>query len=265
MNILESIIASKKEEVQLLKANDIAILEQSQFFNKETISLKKIIKEKVQPHIIAEFKRKSPSKGIINVTSNVQDVVKGYATIGASTVSILTDTKYFGGSNNDIINVATTIQIPILRKEFIIDSIQIVEAKSIGADIVLLIAACLTPQDVLDLAKFAKKLNLEVLLEIHCEQELQHINQYVDFVGVNNRNLKDFAVNLEHSISLCKKIPSQFIKVAESGIQSANDILLLQNEGFDAFLIGEVLMKNEDPANALHQLVFNYNQLKNGQ
>jgi indole-3-glycerol phosphate synthase len=187
-----------------------------------------------------------------------------YAQNGASAISILTDEQYFGGTINDVLQVVGTIQTPILRKEFIIDEIQIIEAKAIGADLILLIAACLTPQQVLTLAKFAKTLQLEVLLEIHNEYELQHINEYIDFVGVNNRNLKDFAVNLDHSIALCNKIPEQFIKVAESGIGSATDINYLAKEGFNAFLIGEMLMKKNNPGLALQQLFNEYKLLQNG-
>jgi indole-3-glycerol phosphate synthase len=255
MNILDTIIEAKYKEVDALKQLGAKHLEQSVYFTKDTLSLKKRVKENADIHIIPEFKRQSPSKGIINNQALVTDVVKGYSVLGAAAISILTDALFFGGNNKDVLTVREQIPTPILRKEFIIDEIQLLEAKAIGADIILLIAACLTPKKVKALASFAKLLGLEVLLEIHKEAELEHLNELVDFVGVNNRNLKNFAVDLEHSISLCKKIPNQFMKIAESGIATVNDLKALHKEGFDAFLIGELFMKTENPGATFKQFL----------
>ena len=254
MNILEKIVADKRKEVEILK-NRILIsdYEKSQYFDKKTFSLRLNLKNK--SGIISEFKRQSPSKGIINNTSNVLDVTGGYENAGVSALSILTDKKYFGGSIDDIIKVRDNIQIPILRKEFIVDEFQIVEAKAIGADAILLIASVLSKQETENFAKLAKSLGLEILLEIHNEQELSHINQYVDCVGVNNRNLKTFEVNIQNSISLSYKIPNDFVKVSESGISSVDAIKELQQFGFQGFLIGENFMKTDNPAMACQTFI----------
>jgi indole-3-glycerol phosphate synthase len=246
MTILETILSTKQKEVALLKKYAYAHFEKSPFFEKKVISLKNEVVKKEAIYLITEFKRKSPSKGDINLAANINTITTTYQNAGSNAISILTDTQYFGGSNEDIINVREKISIPILRKEFIIDEVQILEVKALGADIILLIAACLQPNQVKELATFAKKLGLEVLLELHTREELNHICNEVDFVGVNNRNLKDFSVSLEHSIALRNEIGNDFITVAESGIKSADDVSLLFKEGFDAFLIGEYLMQQQD-------------------
>jgi indole-3-glycerol phosphate synthase len=209
--------------------------------------------------IIAEFKRKSPSKGIINSNVQIGPVIEAYDTHGASGISILTDEHYFGGSNEDIIYARDLVRIPILRKDFIIDEYQILEAKAIGASVILLIAACLTPERVKELALFAKRLGIEVLLEIHNEDELVHICEEVDIVGVNNRDLKTFTVDIERSIELSEKIPADKIKISESGISDVGTIKRLRLYGFKGFLIGENFMKNNDPSVAFADFI---NQLQ---
>jgi indole-3-glycerol phosphate synthase len=174
-------------------------------------------------------------------------VTTAYTENGASGLSILTDEKFFGGSNEDLIE-ARINAIPVLRKDFIIDEYQIVEAKSIGADVILLIAACLAPKEVRRLAAFAKSLGLEVLLELYDENELEHICDETELVGVNNRNLKTFEVNIEQSLKMAEKIPADKIKIAESGINSVDDIVLFKENGFKGFLIGELFMKEADPS-----------------
>ena len=200
--------------------------------------------------IIAEYKRKSPSKGIINDKSRVEDVATGYVSAGASALSILTDTEFFGGKNEDLIAARKINQCPILRKDFIIDEYQIIEAKSIGADVILLLKNILTAQQIKEFATTAKWLGMEVLLEVRDKSELNSINVLIDCIGVNNRNLKDFSVNSNHSLELVDFIPKDFIKISESGIDSAKTIHDLRSAGFKGFLIGETFMKNDSPETA---------------
>lgn len=239
-------VASKKE------AFPISLLEQSSFFKNPTISMVNSIK-KNRVGIIAEHKRKSPSKSVINDKILLPEVVKGYENGGASAISVLTDTAFFGGSLHDLLLARKNVSLPILRKEFIVDSYQIVEAKAYGADAILLIAASLSQKEISTLSKLAKELQLEVLVEIHCEEELEKaLHPSVDMIGVNNRNLKTFEVSIENSIRLSEKIPSQFLKISESGINSSENIKQLLNHGFEAFLIGEHFMKTDHPGEALH-------------
>jgi indole-3-glycerol phosphate synthase len=255
MNILDEIIAYKKIEVaerkMLMTAHQ---LENFGFYNSQTLSLKASLLDPAKTGIIAEFKKRSPSKGIINDTADIFNVTGLYASQGASGVSVLTDNKFFGGSMDDLIK-ARIHHVPILRKDFIIDEYQITEAKAIGADVILLIAACLTPEEVKRLAAFAKAIGLEVLLEIHDEVELEHICDEVDLVGVNNRNLKTFTVDLEQSIRLAEKIGDEKLKIAESGISNVENILYLKQHGFTGFLIGERFMKETDPGKAFMNFV----------
>ncbi len=197
--------------------------------------------------IIAEYKRRSPSKGTINDHSTVEEVTKAYAEHGASAVSVLTDEKFFGGSLNDLLK-STINEVPILRKDFIIDEYQLAESKAFGAEVILLIAACLSKEQVKHLSKFAKNIGLNVLLEIHNEQELDHLCNTIDVVGVNNRDLKSFNVDINRSIELSKQIPDNTIKISESGIDTVESIELLKQHGFKGFLIGEKFMKEKDPA-----------------
>jgi indole-3-glycerol phosphate synthase len=255
MNILEQIVEQKRKEVEKRKVEmSIPELERSAYFNRNTLSLKQSLQKGDKTGIIAEFKRRSPSKGIINDKVSVIDVTTGYSENGASALSILTDKNFFGGKNSDLIE-ARANAIPILRKEFIIDEYQITEAKSIGADLILLIAASLTPKEVKHLAAFAKSLNLEVLLELHDEKELEHVCDETELIGINNRNLKTFEVNIERSLKMAEKIPDNKIKIAESGINSANDISLFKKNGFKGFLIGEAFMKEENPVMAFTRFV----------
>ncbi len=254
-NILGTIIRHKVEEVKHAKATvSINELEQSEFYSRKTLSLKLSLQDASRNGIIAEFKRKSPSKGIFNSEAKPWDVTRAYAEGGASGLSILTDEKFFAGKKEDIIR-CRQLAIPILRKDFIIDEYQIAEAKAIGADVILLIAACLTPQRVKELSAYAKNLKMEILLEIHNDDELLHICDEVDLVGVNNRDLKTFTVDLNRSIDLGKKISSGKLKISESGISDVNTIVLLKQNGYNGFLIGEAFMKEQDPAVAFARFV----------
>ncbi len=248
MNTLDKIITHKRKEVEERKSlYPVKLLEQSIYFSSPAVSFKKYLQREDKVGIIAEFKRKSPSKGIINKYADIERTTMGYMQAGASALSILTDTEYFGGKNSDLTTVRKFNYCPILRKEFIIDEYQIIEAKSIGADVILLLANVLSPQQIRQFAQFAKNLGLEILLEIRDKEELGAINDQVDAVGVNNRNLKDFSVNISQSYELVDLIPNQFVKVSESGIDAPETILNLKNAGFQGFLMGELFMKQSRP------------------
>lgn len=256
MNILDKIIARKKQEIEDSKSKiSLQQLKDSKFFGRKTFSLKETLESK--SGIIAEFKRQSPSKGIINNKVFPLEVASVYEKFGASGISILTDKDFFGGSFDDILSVRDHIQIPILRKDFMVDEYQFYEAKSIGADVILLIAACLSPNQVSEFTELAHDLDLEILLEIHTEEELQHINKSIDFVGINNRNLKDFKVDLQHSVNLKNQLPENILSVAESGIYNEDDFKYLKEKGFNGFLMGEYFMKNENPGNKFSEFVSN--------
>ncbi len=243
-------MAKKKIEVKKRKQEkSISELENGSFFKNKVLDFKNYLSREDKTGIIAEFKRRSPSKGIINSSSTVTEVTTAYTKYGASGLSILTDEDFFGGSMNDLM-MATINEVPLLRKDFIIDEYQLVESKAFGAEVILLIAACLSKKEVKDLASSAKNIGLNVLLEIHNEEELEHICDEVDVVGVNNRDLKTFAVDIARSIELSKKIPTDKIKISESGIDDISTIRLLQQHGFKGFLIGEKFMKEKDPGEA---------------
>jgi len=256
MNILDTIIAHKKTEVAQRKVEmPVAELENARFFGRPTLSLKKSLLAEKNTGIIAEYKRRSPSKGVINNTDSVEAVTRAYTGYGASGISVLTDHKFFGGSL-DYLLAARDNAVPLLRKDFTIDEYQVLEAKAYGADVILLIAACLSPKEVKRFSEAAKKIGLEVLLELHDETELGHICDTIDLVGVNNRNLKNFEVDLEHSVRLAQKIDAAFIKVAESGINDVANIHYLKQHGFKGFLIGEHFMKQENPMQAFKNFTY---------
>ncbi len=253
MNILDKIVAHKKLEVQQRKALlPVKDLEKKALFARRPLSLRQFLTDPAKTGIIAEFKRQSPSRGVINGTADVTAVTKAYAANGASCLSVLTDEKFFGGSSEDL-EKARVNPIPVLRKDFMIDEYQVVEARAMGADTILLIAACLQPEEVRSLAAFAKSLELEVLLEIHNEEELGHICEETELVGINNRDLKTFTVDIQRSIELSEKIPSGRITISESGISEVETIVRLRNFGFRGFLIGENFMKEKDPALAFEK------------
>jgi indole-3-glycerol phosphate synthase len=264
MNILEKIIAHKRIEISENRLNmPVDKLEKKEFFNRPVISLSKSLLDENSTGIIAEFKKQSPSRGVINSTADVVQVTLAYAENGAAALSVLTDIDFFGGSNADL-ERARINKIPILRKDFIIDEYQIVEARAIGADVILLIAACLTPSQVKQLGGFAKSLGLEVLLEIHNEDELAHICDECDVVGVNNRDLKYFTVDINQSLELSDKIPVNKVKISESGITDTDTIHMLRSAGFKGFLIGENFMREPDPAVAFASFVKNLKTLSPG-
>jgi len=256
MNILDKIVKDKRVEVGLRK-NLIPIkqLESSVLFERQTVSLANNLRHS-KSGIIAEHKRRSPSKSIINNSLNVQDVAKGYEDAGVCGMSVLTEGKYFGGSLDDLLLARASSNLPLLRKEFIIDEYQLLEAKAYGADVILLIAAILTKDEIKQFSEFAKRLHLDVLLEVHNEEELhKSIMPSIDMLGVNNRNLKTFKVSLETSKALSQIIPDEFVKVSESGISSVEAIKELQPYGYQGFLIGENFMKTNNPGESAKQFI----------
>ena len=258
MTILDKIIAEKRQEVARREAETpVAALQALPPFTRPVLSARAALTAAGSSGIIAEFKRRSPSKGVINGTAEAGATTAGYAAAGAAVLSVLTDEPFFGGTSDDLRAArAACLNTPILRKDFIISEYQITEARAMGADLILLIASCLTPAEVVQLSKYAHELGLEVLLEVHDEAESRsHLTHSVDLVGANNRNLATFATDVETSARLAALIPSTFVKVAESGLQHASTIRALRQAGYQGFLIGETFMKTTDPAAALAGLV----------
>lgn len=257
MNILDDIMAFKRKEVGFSKTQrSTGMLEQSVFFNRPTVSLRDSILDNSRCGIISEFKRKSPSKGVINSSANVVEVTTDYCNAGVSGISILTDEKYFGGSVSDVQEARPLISCPILRKEFIVDEYQIIEAKAIGADAILLIAASLTSDEMKKFCRLAKQLQLDVLLEVHDEEELfRSVDVGADLIGVNNRNLKTFEVSIDVSRKLIQKIPKNLPAVSESGIENPLSIKELKAIGFSGFLIGQTFMQTANPGMACLEFI----------
>ena len=253
--ILDNIIADKINEVSERKnLCSIKQLEQMPGFERTCISLRNNLLQS-PTGIIAEFKRKSPSLGWIHEHADVCNITSGYSHAGASGISILTDLPYFGGTPTDLISARQGISCAVLRKDFIIDEYQVFEAKAMGADVILLIAAALTPDKTKNLARQAKDLGLEVLLEVHNREELDCVNEFVDLLGVNNRNLKTFEVDINISKELAEFIPKEFIKISESGISNPQTVIELKSFGYQGFLMGENFMKEQNPADALKRFI----------
>ncbi len=259
MTILDEIIENKRYEVARAKtAMPLSILEKMPHFGRKTNSLVKALKAKNSTGIIAEFKRKSPSKGDINVGAGIAETTSGYAKAGAAGLSVLTDTVYFGGFKEDVqIARENNPKTPVLRKDFMIDTYQIVEAKAWGADVILLIASALSAEEITELSKKAHELNLEVLLEIHDKEELEKSPlEFVDIIGVNNRNLKNFEENnINASLELSELIPADKIKISESCISNPETVIELKAVGYQGFLIGESFMKTVNPPKALAEFI----------
>ena len=256
MNILDKIVRDKRIEVELRKSLiPITQLENSVLFERNTISLTHKLRNS-KTGIISEHKRRSPSKSIINTSLSVEDVAKGYENAGVCGMSVLTDGKYFGGSLDDLLIARASCDLPLLRKEFIIDAYQLLEAKAHGADAILLIAAVLTRAEIKQFSELAKSLHLDVLLEVHNEEELhKSMMPSLDMLGVNNRNLKTFEVSLETSKFLSRLIPDDFVKVSESGMSSIAAIKELQPYNYKGFLIGENFMKTDNPGLSATQFI----------
>lgn len=262
MTILDTIVAAKRKEIEKYKPlSSIERFKKEGFFwEVSNRSLVQSLLAENSTGIIAEFKRKSPSRGWFkNKELEVEPVVVPYNYFGAAGISVLTDKEFFGGDLDDLIQTKVITDVPVLRKDFMIDEWQIAEAKAFGADVILLIASCLAPREVKQLAAYAKSIGLEVILEIHNDNELDHICDEVDIIGVNNRNLKTFKVDINISLGLIVRIPAGKPVIAESGISNVETIVTLRQAGFKGFLIGETFMKEADPAIAFAHFI---NKLK---
>jgi indole-3-glycerol phosphate synthase len=254
MSILDKIVIQKRKEVEAAKViSSVLELERSQFFTRPPVSLSSRLGS--TSGIIAEFKRRSPSKGILNDTTDPLVVVKEYESAAVAGSSILTDETFFGGSNTDLLRVRPEVHIPLLRKDFMVDEYQFIEARSIGADVVLLIASILDKNEVRTFTELAQNLGLEVLLELHGEEELDHVYHKVNMVGINNRNLKTFDVDMERSIRMAENLGNDFLLVAESGIAVPADVDTFRNIGFSGFLVGEAFMKTKNPGLACREFI----------
>lgn len=256
MTILDRIMEFKKRELSAkMEKMPVEELKKWPGFTRKTVSLSRALLDPERTGIIAEFKRKSPSKGYINLDATIEEVTTGYFRAGASALSILTDREFFGGSAEDLIRAREINPIPILRKDFIMDEYQVIESKAIGADAILLIAAVLDPAKIKQLAALARSLQLQVILEVHEASELKMINEHITAVGVNNRDLRDFSVDMDRSVKLAPFIPPDYLKIAESGIHSPQVIQQLRSCGYNGFLVGEKFMREPDPATAFAAFV----------
>lgn len=257
-DILEEIIAHKRIEIAAQEQNvPISFLEDLLEKNDDMAkvhSMKASLAASATG-IIAEFKRRSPSKDWINKDADAKIIPASYQQAGASALSILTDEHFFRGGLRDIRAARPTVSLPILRKDFIISRYQLLQAKAAQADAVLLIAAALSKEECRTLACEAHKLGLEVLLEMHHEDELDYVNEYVDMAGINNRNLGTFHTDVENSFRMAEKLPADILKVSESGISTPQTVKLLRQEGFRGFLIGETFMKTANPGNTLSTFI----------
>lgn len=254
-NILDKIVANKRIEVeqQKKKVSIDQLIKQIGTANKQGLFKQSLINSSTG--IIAEFKRRSPSKGWIFENAKVEEVIPLYSDGGASAISVLTDTVFFGGTFADLTMASSLTKTPLLRKDFMVDEYQFYQAAAMGASAVLLIASSLTIQETKQFAVKAKELGLDVLLEVHNEAELGHINEYIDVVGVNNRNLGTFVTDVQASFDLVDKIPNEFVKISESGISSPQTVLDLREVGYKGFLMGENFMKTDNPGEALANFI----------
>lgn len=259
MHILDKIVAHKKKEVEQQKASmSFYQLEQQVYFKQKPPSMKAAILSVAEGGVIAEFKKKSPSKQDINLSADPSSIVSGYAEAGAAGISVLTDTHFFGGGTDDFQYAKRSTTLPLLRKDFMIDEYQLIEAKAMGAAVILLIARILTKQEMKIYTQVAHDLGMEVLVEIHNQEELDNCPVDMDLIGVNNRNLNTFEVDYENSVRLKNQLPESLCKISESGIHSVETMVMLRKEGFDGFLIGERFMKESKPEEACKNFLSDY-------
>ncbi|MBZ9779472.1 indole-3-glycerol phosphate synthase TrpC [Psychroflexus sp. CAK8W] len=244
--ILEEIIGYQQLVVNLKKKRmPVEVLKSFPEFSSPTRSLKQAVAGS-EEGIIAEFKRRSPSKEAINLKADVMNIAQSYEKMGAAGMSVLTNQRYFGGSLEDLQLAKSVCNLPILRKDFMVDAYQMYEAKAYGADAILLIANALSAEKLEELAILAKELGLEILFEIHEAEEIQKLDtQYIDLIGVNNRNLRTFEVNIQQGLDMLPHLPSELLKISESGIQDRETIQKLIQKGFNGVLVGEFFMKQK--------------------
>jgi indole-3-glycerol phosphate synthase len=261
--MLEEIVALKKHETaERRELVPLKKLERSEYFNVPVVSLVSYLRRPDKVGIIAEIKRRSPSKGVLNEYISVEQLSIGYMQSGASALSVLTDTKYFGGTNDDLTTARKFNYCPVLRKDFIVDEYQIAESRAIGADAILLIAGVLDENRIAALASLARSLGLEVVLEIHHREELPSSLENIDVLGVNNRDLRDFTTDVERSFELSDLPVNGITKISESGLSDAETIIKLKNAGFHGFLIGETFMRNSRPEQVCAELVQKLHEAK---
>lgn len=257
MDVLNRINDTKRTIVADAKLErPVSVLERSIHFDRPVFSLSAAVRTSADHGIIAEFKRRSPSKGDIRANAKVSDIIPGYVSAGAAAISVLTDRQFFGGSNEDLEQARGLVQVPLLRKDFIIDEYQIFEARAIGADAILLIAASLRQEELKAFTACAHAIGLEVLLEVHDREELEiGLEAGADLIGVNNRDLRTFRTDLGTSRALIRHIPAGIAAIAESGIRSPEAISELSSIGYSGFLIGQHFMEQADPAEACQKLI----------
>ena len=261
MNKLQEIVLEKRKQLENDKKNHpLEMLQQSAYFNRQCASIREYIVGEDKSGIIAEIKKKSPALGAINTEIKVGTLAKEYTRAGSSALSVLTDFKFFGGCNADLTAARENTSIPILRKDFVIDEYQVFEAKSIGADVILLIAAILTKEEIANFTDLAHKLGMEVIFEVHAEHELRKVYKNIDVIGVNNRNLETMQIDIDTSTSLAKLIPEGFLKISESGIENPDVLLELKQHGYAGFLIGSYFMKHTEPGKALSDFIQQINK-----
>lgn len=263
MTTLETILNAKEREVeQRSSLFPVKLLEKSIYFNSSPVSLKKYLLRDDLSGLIAEFKRRSPSKGYINRYADVERITIGYMQSGASALSVLTDHEFFGGNSEDLSTARKFNFCPILRKDFIVSEYQVIEAKSIGADVILLIAAALSKQQIRDYTQLAHDLGMEVLLELHEESELEKISDKSNIIGINNRDLKTMQVDLAVSHAMVSKLPPGAIKISESGITTPTQLQELKEVGYHGFLMGEHFMRHSRPEQACSEFIKQVKQLR---
>lgn len=255
MTILEQILANKRLELATRKQVEPIEHLKNICAGLEPCKSLKLALVNSSTGIISEFKRKSPSAGFIYPEAQVVPIVQAYESAGCSGISVLTDNVYFGGTISDFKLARAAVSCPILRKEFVVEPYQVYESKIIGADAILLIAASLTLDEAYDLGELAHALGMEVLLEIHCEEELNYISRYTDIVGVNNRNLKTFKTDVQTSFDLAAKIPSNIVRISESGLKDPATVQALKKVGYNGSLLGEAFMKHKNPGVALASFI----------
>lgn len=262
MSILNEIVTNRK--IQVAEQKELyptKLLERSIYFNSQPLSLKKYILRPDLSGVIAEFKRKSPSRGIINEFAKPDEICLLYMQAGASALSVLTESMFFGGSAMDLTIARKFNFCPILRKDFIVDEYQVIEAKSIGADAILLITEILPKKQLSNFSSLAKSLGMQVLFEIHERQSISKLPADAEIIGINSRNLKTFNVSVDHMELLVQLIPKHVVKIAESGIDSPESLLTLKTMGFQGFLIGERFMREPNPGKACEKFISKVKEL----
>lgn len=259
-NILKKILAQKEKELNycMQKTNLQQMIDLAKNNNKNNKNFYQALKNKVSTGknaIIAEIKKASPSKGVLRDNFNPTEIAKNYEQYGATCISVLTDRYFFQGKNEYLTDVKKAVSIPVIRKDFIIDSYQVYEAKAIGADCILLIVACLDYEKLVELKNLALSLKMDVLVEVHNEKELEKaLKLDLPMIGINNRNLENFSVCLNTTINLIKNISAKKLIVTESGILSREDVDLMNKNDVKCFLVGEAFMKNKNPGEKLKEL-----------